>query len=199
MPLVFFDRIPTEIETHKVVADNAGGAFEATHHLLETGRRRIAHITSKQGLSITRERLSGYKSALEEFGVPFDENLIKYCNFTPEEVEANLDALFALPEPPDAFMTASDRLALGYYASLKKRKIRIPEDVAFVGFSNLHVAELLNPPMSTIVQPAFQMGQTAAGLLLDLIEGKPKHPAFRTICLPTHLFRRASSFPIKLN
>lgn len=193
LPLVFFDRIPAEIETHKVVADNHSGAFQATAHLLETGRRRIVHITSQPGLSITKERLSGYLAALEQYGVPFDENLVKYCSYTLDQVEENLDALFALPDPPDAFMTAADRLALGYYAGLKKRNIRIPEEVAFVGFSNLNVAELLNPPMSTIVQPAFQMGQTAAGLLLDLIEKKPKFPVFRTVKLPTELFVRESS------
>lgn len=193
MPLVFFDRIPADIETHKVVADNAVGAFQATKHLLETGRRRIAHITSQPGLSITKERLSGYVSALESFGVPFDEKLVKYCSYTVEEVEVNLNALFSLAEPPDAFLTGADRLALGYYAGLKKRNIRIPEDIAFVGFSNLNVAELLNPPMSAVVQPAFQMGHTAAGLLLDLIEKKPKVPVFRTVSLSTELFVRESS------
>lgn len=193
MPLVFFDRIPADIETHKVVADNAVGAFQATKHLLETGRRRIAHITSQPGLSITKERLSGYVSALESFGVPFDEKLVKYCSYTAEEVEVTLNALFSLAEPPDAFLTGADRLALGYYAGLKKRNIRIPEDIAFVGFSNLNVAELLNPPMSAVVQPAFQMGHTAAGLLPDLIEKKPKVPVFRTVSLSTELFVRESS------
>ena len=195
MPLVFFDRIPAEINTHKVVADNYSGAFKATAHLLETGRRRIAHITSQPGLSITKERLSGYLAALEQYGVPFDEQLVKYCSYTVDEVESNLNALFSLPAPPDAFMTAADRLALAYYAGLNKRPIRIPEDVAFVGFSNLNVAELLNPPMSVIVQPAFQIGHTSAGLLLDLIEKKPKAPVFRTLQLSSELFVRASSQP----
>ncbi|MBK9336292.1 MAG: LacI family DNA-binding transcriptional regulator [Lewinellaceae bacterium] len=195
LPLVFFDRIPAEIDTHKVVADNHSGAFQATAHLLESGRRRIAHITSQPGLSITKERLSGYLAALEEYGVPFDENLVKYCSYTFDQVEDNLNALFALADPPDAFLTAADRLALRYYAGLQKRNTRIPEDVAFVGFSNLNVAELLNPPMSTILQPAFQMGQIAAGLLLDLIEKKPKSPVFQTVQLSTELHVRASSLP----
>ena len=196
LPLVFFDRIPAEIETHKVVADNYNGAFDATTHLLQSGRKRIAHITSQPGLSITKERLNGYLAALEQHGVPFDENLVKYCRYSAEEVEANLNALFSLPTPPDAFLTAADRLALSYYAGLKKRDIRIPEDVAFVGFSNLSVPDLLNPPMSTVVQPAFQMGQIAAGLLLDLIDKSPKAPQFRTTKLPMELFVRSSSAPL---
>ncbi|MCC6460860.1 MAG: LacI family DNA-binding transcriptional regulator [Saprospiraceae bacterium] len=193
MPLVFFDRIPAEIDTHKVVTDNASGAFKATEHLLATGRRRIAHITSQPGLSITKERLHGYRMALEQYGLPFDENLVKYCSYTQEEVKYNLDTLFGLASPPDAFLTATDRFALGYYAALKKRLIRIPEDIAFVGFSNLNVAELLNPAMSTVVQPAFQMGHTAAGLLLDLVEKKPKQPVYATVQLPAELFVRESS------
>lgn len=193
MCLVFFDRVPAEIETHKVVADNMGGGFEATTHLLAAGRRRIAHITSQPGLSITQERLKGYLAALEAYGIPFDEQLVKYCYYSTEEVEHNLDALFSLPQPPDAFVTASDRLALGYYAAIKRRNIRIPQDLAFVGFSNLNVAEMLNPPMSTVVQPAFQMGEMAATLLIDLIEKKPKHPVFRTEQLSTQLFIRESS------
>lgn len=195
LPLVFFDRIPAEIETHKVVADNFSGAFDATAYLLQSGRRRIAHITSQPGLSITIERLKGYLAALEQFGVPFDENLVKYCQYTAEEVEANLNTLFSLSNPPDAFLTAADRLALSYYAGLKKRHIQIPKEVAFIGFSNLSVAELLNPPMSTVVQPAFQMGQIAAGLLLDLIDKKPKSPVFQTTKLPMELFIRESSNP----
>lgn len=195
LPMVFFDRIPAEIETHKVVADNYSGAFDATVHLLKSGRKRIAHITSQPGLSITKERLKGYLAALEEFGVPFDENLVKYCSYTQPEVEANLNALLSLAIPPDAFMTAADRLALSYYAGLKKRNIRIPEDVAFIGFSNLTVPDLLSPPMSTVVQPAFQMGQIAAGLLLDLIEKPSKAPQFHTTKLPMELFVRNSSAP----
>jgi LacI family transcriptional regulator len=193
LPMVFFDRIPAEIETHKVMADNYGGAFEATAHLLQTGRRRIAHITSQPGLSITKERLNGYLAALEQFGVPFDENLVKYCSYTQPEVEVNLRALFSLSSPPDAFMTAADRLALSYFGGLKTRNVRIPEDVAFVGFSNLTVPELFSPPMSTVVQPAFQMGHVAAGLLLDLIEKKPKNPVFQTTKLSMELFVRESS------
>lgn len=193
MPLVFFDRVPADIVARKIVADNAGGAYEATMHLLQTGRRRIAHITSQPGLSITRERLLGYRRALEDFGIPFDESLVKYCYYSPQEVEANLDALYALPQPPDAFLTVSDRLALGYYRALHLRHIRIPQDASFVGFSNLNAAELLQPPMSTVVQPAFHMGHAAAHCLLDLIEGKIIPSAADVEQMPTRLYIRASS------
>ena len=193
MPLVFFDRIPSDIETHKVIADNKGGAFEAADHLLETGRRSIAHITSQPGLFITRERLQGYKDALQKHNVPFREELVKYCSYASDEVERNIDALFSLPQPPDAFFTASDRLALPYYAGLKKRGFRIPEDVAFLGYFNLNVSDLLDPPMSVVVQPAFEMGHKAAELLLDLIEAKQKPDAYQTVNLSTKLIIRGSS------
>ena len=193
LPLVFFDRIPAEIDTYKVVADNFKGSFEATDYLLQSGRQRIAHITSQPGLYITKERLAGYKAALEQHGVPFDEHLVKYCFYTREEVDANLDSLFSLSDPPDAFLTVADRFALGYFAGLKRRHIRIPEQVSFIGFSNLSVAELLDPSMSTVVQPAFDMGRVAANLLLDLIEKKKKIQPFETVQLQTELFVRGSS------
>lgn len=194
MPLVFFDRVPSDIDTHMVVADNAGGTYKATLHLLEKGRRRIAHITARPSLSITKERLQGYRDALAEYNIPFDEQLVYYCHYAPQEVDVNLDALFALSEPPDAFLTVSDRLALAYFAALKQRKINIPQDVSFVGFSNLNAADLLQPSMSTVVQPAFDMGKTAANLLLDLIEYKGKTaPEFRTERLPTYFYIRESS------
>ena len=159
---------------------------------------RIAHITSQPGLYITKERLAGYKAALEQHGLPFDEQLVKYCFYTREEVDANLDSLFSLPDPPDAFLTVADRFALGYFAGLKRRHIRIPEQVSFIGFSNLSVAELLDPSMTTVFQPAFDMGRTAANLLLDLIEKKTKMQPFETVQLQTELFVRGSSVALAL-
>jgi len=194
LPLVFFDRVPADIETHMVVADNAGGTRQATQHLLEKGRRRIAHITARPGLSITKERLQGYLDALRQYDIPFDERLVCYCDYSPQEVEKNLDRLFSLDAPPDAFLTVSDRLAVGYFAALKRRQISIPKEISFVGFSNLNAADLLHPSMSTVVQPAFDMGQTAANMLLNLIEHKGKTPPiFRTERMPTRFFVRESS------
>lgn len=194
-PVVFFDRVPENVDGHKVVADNYKGAFMATEHLILSGRKKIAHITSPPLLSITIERLAGYKAALEKYQIPYDDELVKYCGFGSEEGHRAVRQLIQ-DKKPDAFFTASDRLALTCFAAVKESGLRIPQDVAFIGFTNLKVANLLDPPLSTIVQPALDIGQTAAELLLDTIEKKSKGKDYRTVTIPTILESRASSLSI---
>lgn len=192
IPLVIFDRISNDIISSKVIADNFQGAFDATAHLIESGRKRIAHITSPSLLYTTNERLEGYKAALARYNLPFDENLVRYCGFAPEEARQVIFDLIDTQEP-DAIFTASDRLALDSFAAVKAKGIRIPEEVAFIGFTNLRVAHLLDPPLSTVVQPAFEIGKTAAEILLDTIENKQNSAAIKTIKIPTEVNLRTSS------
>ncbi|QIP15543.1 LacI family transcriptional regulator [Spirosoma aureum] len=191
LPIVLFDRVSKEIDSPCITADNFGGAFAATEHLIQSGRRRIAHLTIPPHISITQERLAGYRAALEQYDIPYDESLIRYAGFGHNEVEPIVDDLLTLS--PDAFFAASDRLAIGCLSALKKRNISIPESVSLIGFTNISVADLLAPPMSTVEQPAQEIGQVAAGRLIDLIEGKQKIPQPGTIRIPTKLIVRASS------
>jgi len=193
MPIVFFDRFSDEINTHKVVADNYQGAFEGTEHLINSGKKHIAHLAASPTLSITRERISGYKAALEKHGIPYNEDFVKYCNFSIEDMEKVIDELLSQPILPEAIFTVSDRLAMACLKILKKRNIRIPEDMALMGFSNLKVAELLSPSFTSVIQPALEMGQRAAEILLDLVEKKSKSPAYQTVTLPTELVIRDST------
>ncbi|MCC2548821.1 LacI family transcriptional regulator [Hymenobacter sp. BT175] len=194
MPIVLFDRVSAEMEsTTQIVADNFGGAFAATSHLIQTGRRRIAHLTIPPYLSITQERLAGYRAALEQYGIPYDENLVRYGTFGPDEAGAMVDDLMALSPRPDAFFTASDRLALGCLAALQQRNLAIPEEVSLIGFTNTNVAELLSPAMSTVVQPAQEIGQMAAERLIELIERKLKASPADVVRIPTKMVVRASS------
>ena len=193
LPLVLFDRVSDKIEAHKVTADNFDGAFKATQHLILSGRKRIAHITSPSLLSITKERLAGYRAALEKHDINYDESLVKYCGFGAEEAKKLVDNLIKT-QNPDAIFTTSDRLALDCFSAIKDRNISMPDDIAFIGFTNLKVAHLFDPPLSTVVQPAFEIGQAAAELLLDSIERKPQNiEQFRTIKIPTELVVRKSS------
>ncbi|GAB4018545.1 LacI family DNA-binding transcriptional regulator [Spirosoma koreense] len=192
LPIVLFDRVSTELDLPCVTADNFAGAFAATEHLIQTGRRRIAHVTIPPSISITQERLAGYRAALEKHGLPYDESLVRYAGFGQNEVEPIIDEL--LSRSPDAFFAASDRLAIGCLAALKKRNIAIPETVSLIGFTNTPVADLLAPPMSTVEQPAMEIGQVAAEQLIDLIEGKPKKPQPGAVVrIPTRLFVRTST------
>lgn len=193
MPIVFFDRFSDEINTHKVIADNFDGAFKATEHLIKSGRRRIAHIAASASLSITKERINGYRAALNKYQRPIDDTLIKYCGYSLVEVDTVIGELLADDNPPDAIFTASDRLAVSCLTALKNKHVDIPKQIAVIGFTNLKVAHLFDPPLSTVMQPAMEMGQTAAELLLDLIERKSKEPiTYQTIKLPTEMIIRES-------
>lgn len=193
VPLVLFDRVSAELNVTKVVADNFGGAFAATEHLIQSGRKRIAHLTIQPWLSITQERLAGYRAALEKYGLEFDESLMRYGSFGPDEVGPMVDDLMRLPSPPDAFFTASDRLAVGCLQALRQRNLHIPEDVSLIGFTNLNVADLLAPPLSTVVQPAQEIGQLAAERLIDQIERKHRALPIETVKIPTELIVRSST------
>ncbi len=195
MPIVLFDRVSEEINTYKVVSDNFEGAFTATEHLIREGRRRIVQITASPFLSITKERVNGYIAALNKYGIPVDESLIRYCGYDLAAIEKMMEELFSGDTPPDGILTVSDRLALGCLAVLKRRKISIPEQIAMVGFTNLKAAYLLEPALTTVVQPSLEMGQRSAELLLDLIERKPSSipPNYQTFKLYSELIVRESS------
>ena len=196
VPIVQFDRVSSALQTSCVVADNFGGAFAATEHLIKAGRQRIGHLTIPPWLSISQERLAGYRAALEQYGLPYDENLVRYGNFGHEEAGVMVDELLALPYPPDAFFTASDRLALGCLSALRQRHIAIPDDISLIGFTNLNAADLLAPSLSTVVQPAQEIGQTAAERLIEQIERKHKVTPPTTIKIPTRLIVRESTRPV---
>jgi len=196
LPIVFFDRITEEMQTHKVIANNFNGAYQATEHLLRSGFKRIAHVTISPHLSITKERLAGYKAALADNGVPFDDSLVKYCKYGGliiSETEQAIDALLHLPKKVDAIVAASDKLSTGCLTTLAKKNIKIPDDMALVGFTNSPLAEVFHPSMSSVRQPAFEMGQVAMEMLIQIIESRRPVTEFETRVLNTELTIRASS------
>jgi LacI family transcriptional regulator len=196
LPIVFFDRISEEMATHKVIANNFNGAYQATEHLIQSGFRRIAHLTISSHLSITKERLAGYKAALADHQIPFDETLVKYCRYgglIVGETEQALEALLALKDRPDAIVTASDKLSTGCLAALSRKNVKVPEEMGIVGFTNSPVTDIFHPALTCIRQPAFEMGQVAMELLIQLIEAKHPTTKFETRVLNTELAVRASS------
>ena len=196
MPIVFFDRIVDEIETHKVTVDSYKGAYEATIHLINNGYRRIAAVANSAYLSITKDRLGGYKAAMAEHGLPVDEDMIRYCHhggMILAEVEEAVSQLLDVPQKPDAIFATSDKLTTGCLRSLKAKKISVPHTMGLVGFSNTDLTELLDPPLTIIKQPAFEMGELATTLLLQLIESKRPVKDFETKTLAAELIVRGSS------
>lgn len=196
MPIVFFDRIVNEINTHKVIVDNYKGAYEATAELIKEGYEHIAAIANTEILSISRERLAGYKAALADHHIKEREDFIRFCphgGLLLTEMEAAVTELLSLPTRPDAILALSDKLTTGSLRVLKEKKIRVPEDMGLIGFSNSDTTELIAPALSIIKQPAFEMGEIATALLLQLIESKHPVTDFETRVLAPQLIIRESS------
>ena len=194
LPIVFFDRVTSEIETHTATANNYLGALHATEHLIYEGYKRIAHITSSPYLSITKERLEGYREALGKHNIPFNDSLIKYCThggMISAEVEDALEALFKSKTKPDAIFTAGDRLTLTCYSLVKEMKLK--KETGFIGFSNTVVGELFSPSLTVVRQPAAEIGQSAIEFLIQIIESKRPVTDFQHRVLDTELIIRESS------
>jgi LacI family transcriptional regulator len=202
LPMVFFDRVTDELETHNVIADNCKGAYDATKHLIDGGYRKIAHVTSSPHVSITAERLKGYKLALHENNIPVNENHIKYCLHGGRdlaEIEKVLSELLQSDDRPDAIFTASERITTTTLSILHRLGVKIPNDVALIGFTNTHLADVLNPSLSSVYQPGFDMGKKATEMLIALIESKRPVTEFQSVVLPTELFIRDSSQPVLIH
>lgn len=193
LPIVFFDRIPEQINTHKITADNAKGAYDATSHLIRCGYKTIAHISSSAHLSISTERLDGYIKALTENGLTVDQQYIKNCphgGMIQNELETVFQELMELEVQPDAIFVAGDRLTMGCMHVLKKLNLLNPTSIAIAGFSNSDVLDLFSPSLTSVFQPAFDMGQLATIKLLELIEAKFPVTEFEKKVLDTQLFIR---------
>jgi LacI family transcriptional regulator len=179
-----------------VIADNYKGGYDATTHLINSGYRRIATVSNPELLSITKERLAGYKAALSDHGIEPDDALIKYCRhggMIVEEVEEAVNQLLKLKQQPDALFASADKLTTNCLRILKAKGLSVPGDIGLIGFSNTDLTELLDPPLSVIKQPAFEMGEITMTLLLQLIESKRPVTEFETKVLPTELLIRGST------
>lgn len=186
LPIVFFDRILENMNTHKVTSNNFQGAFEATEFLIKRGCKRIAHLANAPQLSITEKRQVGYEDALKKHNIPFKKEYIRYCEHggsSQEEVDQAIKSLLDLPEKPDAIFVASDRLSIGCLSALKKYNSN--DDLLVAGFSNSDVVDLLKPSLSCIRQPAFEMGRIATEMLISIIESKYPIEEFETKILDT--------------
>jgi DNA-binding LacI/PurR family transcriptional regulator len=190
IPLIFFNRVCEELEVPKVIVDNYRAAYTAVEHLVEQGCRRIALLAGPSGLHISNQRLLGYLDALRTNGLPLREELISHSDFTHEEATRQTKALLGLPEPPDGIFAVSDRLAISAMTVVKARGLKIPEEVALVGFNNDPVASLVSPSLSSVDQDAFEIGKTAAQLFFSHLGAGP---SAETRTIRTRLVVRESS------
>ena len=195
-PIVFFDRVAADVNTHKIIANNFKGSFDATELLINAGFTKIAHLTNSNNLLISRERFDGFKAALDKHQLDFKPGYLKHCNhggMIQDEVELAVKELLNMDERPDAIFVASDRLTISCMHILKSLGIKIPQDIGIAGFTNSDVAELFDPPLTVIRQPAFQIGQMATEMLIKTIESKWPIEDFITEQVETELIIRSSS------
>jgi LacI family transcriptional regulator/LacI family repressor for deo operon, udp, cdd, tsx, nupC, and nupG len=165
-PVVCVDRRLAKPAVDLVVLDNERGAHDATEHLLEAGHRRIGFLGGRSGVSTTRERLAGYRRALEEWGVEAEPALVHAGGSRPVGGGPATAALLDLSSPPTALVAGNSALSLGALEEIRRRGLRIPEDVAIVGFDDTPWATVTSPPLTTVRQPAYEMGRRAMELLL---------------------------------
>ena len=197
VPIVFFDRVYENLNSSMVIVDDLSGAKEATQHLIDQGCKRIAHLEGPPNLGITKQRLEGYLDALKENNIEVNKDLIVSCPLgTIEEGKMATEKLLKLSTPPDAIFSTNDPAAMGAMQAIKEAKLNIPKDIAVVGFSNWFFSALLEPPLTSVDQPGFEMGQEAAKLLIRQIEVKSKdnaEPTPEIKILKTRLIVRDSS------
>ena len=191
IPIVLLDRRANRYEFDTVRVDNVQGGFTAVSHLIEQGYRRIALIGGTANLTTARERFEGYQKALEAAGIPLDKSLIKHGDYKKDSGYQLTRDLMQLREPPEAIFAANNLMTLGTLQALQELQIRIPQDVALVGFDDMPWSGQLCPPLTAVAQPTYDLGQEAARLLLRRMHDR--EAASQSIVLQTRLIVRESS------
>ena len=176
-PVVCIDRGLTDVHVDVVKSDNETGAFKATEHLIKVGHHRIAHITGDPAIPTTSERIAGYAAALQKYGLPVDPLLIRGRMSDFKSGVELADELLDLPTPPTAIFTGNNLLTLGALETILRRDLKIPDDVAIVGFDDVYWATSLNPSLTAVQQHGFEIGQRAIELLYQRILHPNRVPA----------------------
>lgn len=192
-PLVFFDRTSDAIEANKVTVDDQEGAFSAVAYLIQSGYTKIAHLAGPEYMKISIERLNGYTAALRAAGITVNPDYIIHGGFDEADGADGFKKLLQLDIRPDALFCLNDPVAIGVLLECRKRKIRVPEELALVGFSDNPLASQITPSLTTVAQPAYEMGAAAAKLLLEQICRGVDIVPYKTVTLKTQLMRRETT------
>ena len=194
IPVVCLDRIPDRVRVDSVSVDDAAAAEMGVRHLIEMGARRIALVTGPMALKNERRRLQGYRKALADAGIAEDEALIWSGNLRMEDVAALCRERIAdAKSRPDAIFSTNGPTALGVLRAFRDLGVETPRDVAFATFDELTVADLFTPSITTVVQPAYEIGHRATELLLERLESGPATDEPATVKLQATLKVRESS------
>lgn len=179
-PVVLFDRINYNLDTFKIGVNNERSVYNATEELIKIGRKKIVVLCGKN-IGVTRDRLRGYQKALADNQIEFNSEYIIYCNYNnslegiDDDMRIKLVNLLESANSPDAILGTTDTLTTRVLGVLSELSIRVPKDLAVIGFANTEIANSLNPSLSTICQPTFEMGQIAIDKLIKLINTKNRN------------------------
>ncbi|MDO3694327.1 LacI family DNA-binding transcriptional regulator [Wenyingzhuangia sp. chi5] len=193
IPLLFFDRKKSIPGISSITIDDFSAGYKATQHLIDEGCKRISHLSVDRNFEIFRDRFLGYKQALSDNNIPFDESLVIE---TKSNIEAGKEAtkkLLKLQNPPDAIFSSSDFSALGAIQELKSQGIKIPQEVCVVGFSNEPFTKFMELSISSIDQSPVEMGKTTARVFIQQIKNKEKHVEQKVVLEPKLIIRKSSS------
>jgi len=198
IPVVFFDRVFECRGCVRVIIDNFKAGYEVVSHLISQGCRKIIHVGGNLKRNVYNERMLGYRKALENNGIPYDESLVMIGDLTEKTGEEVVKKILRMKKPPDAVFTANDTTAVSVILNLQKEGISVPRDIAVAGFNNEPISRVIRPNLTTVNYPAFEVGETAATILIErLNSSKEVYPS--TIILEHTLIIRESSLKNSTN
>lgn len=192
MPMVVFDRVSSDLVAPKVKLDNAEGGCLATEHLIEQGYKRIAVLAGPKNLTISNDRLEGYLKTLKKHKLKPNEEWIIHCNFNQQDAYETTVDLLKRKQRPDAIFTISDRMAIGAMLAIKERGLKMPNDIGLVGFNNEPVTNLVTPSITSVEQPAFDLGKAAAKLFIEQMHHDEDLTGTEKILKPRLIVRESS-------
>ena len=174
-PIVCFDRDAGGFQGSAVVVDNVLASYEATRHLIELGHQHIATISGPETTLTGRERLEGFRKALQEAHLPLPEEYIRPGGFSMEGAHREGLEVLQLSTPPTAILVCNNRMTLGLMRALRDLGLRCPQEVSVVGFDDFDWSDLFSPRLTTVVQPSYEMGKRATEMLLQAIQAPDQH------------------------
>jgi LacI family transcriptional regulator len=193
IPLVFFDRASEKIDLPRVTTDDYDSAFMGVEHLIKNGIKDIAFLSISKSLSISNDRAEGYLAALKKNKITADKKRIVFCDGNRVSNKNNIKKLLTQKNRPDALFACVEELAILCYEICEELKLKIPTDIKIISYSNLKTASILNPSLTTITQPAYEIGREAASILFKLIDKECINVNDENIVLKSTLIVRNST------
>jgi len=195
IPVVMVDRRVPGVQTDSVVLDNQAGGYQATKHLIGLGHSRIGLVSAPMHVSVGLERRQGYELALEEAGLPLDPSLVVEGNFKELGGYRAASALLALERRPTAIFAVNNLMTMGALKAMHEARLRIPDDISMVGFNDMPWLPLLQPPLTAICQPTYEIGTRAAQLLFHRLQGSADLPIEAVVLQPELIVRDSTAPP----